>query len=157
TTLLPHLSQLVAREDWTAIRHLLRKVSLLILGATIPATLLFVVAAEPIVRVLYERGAFTAEHTNLVANVQSAYLLQLSVHLLGILFVRLISALKANRFLTVSSAVCVLANVGLDIWLIGPFGVMGIALATSAIYLISCVLLGTAAYHTLAKAERASA
>lgn len=157
TTLLPHLSQLVAREEWAAIRKLLAQVGALIVGVTIPATLVCVLLAQPVVRLLYERGAFTPDQTALVASVQSAYLLQLPVHLLGILYVRLISALRVNRFLTISSAICVVANIVFDVVLMRRYGVAGIAFATSAIYAISCVLLGVAAYRTLGAAERATA
>jgi putative peptidoglycan lipid II flippase len=154
TTLLPHLSQMVAREEWEAIRLLLRQVARWIIAVTLPATLMFVLLAEPIVRLLYERGAFTSANTTIVASVQSAYLLQLPVHLLGILYVRLISALRANRFLTISAAICVVANVVLDIVFMRLYGVSGIALATAAIYSVSCCILGVAAYRSLSSAEK---
>jgi putative peptidoglycan lipid II flippase len=157
TTLLPHLSKLVAHEEWVAIRLLLKRVALGLIAVTVPVTAVLTYFDERIVSTLYERGAFTASHTALVANVQSAYLLQLPVHLLGILYVRLISALRANRFLTISATVCVIANIALDIVFMRRFGVSGIALATASIYTISCGILGTAAYHALRRMERATA
>ena len=156
TTLLPHLSKLVAHEKWPEIRLLLKRVALGLIAVTVPVTAVLIYLGEPVVRLLYERGAFTPEQTALVAGVQSAYLLQLPVHLLGILYVRLISALRANRFLTISATICVVANIALDIVFMRRFGASGIALATAAIYAISCTILGIAADHSLRVMEQAS-
>ncbi|MBL0170015.1 MAG: polysaccharide biosynthesis C-terminal domain-containing protein [Gemmatimonadaceae bacterium] len=156
TTLLPHLSELVAREDWPAIRLLERRVARLILGTTIPVTIVLIAAADPIVRLLFQRGAFTAAETATVATVQSAYLLQLPVHLLGILYVRLISALQANRLLSIGSAVNLAVNIALNVVFMRWFGVAGIALSTAGVYALSCVFLATAAHRRLAHAERDS-
>lgn len=154
TTLLPHLSELVAREDWHAIRVLERRVARVILASTIPITVVLIVAAEPIVRLLFQRGAFTNVETATVARVQSAYLLQVPVHLLGILYVRLISSLQANRLLTIGSAINLTVNIALNIVFMRWFGVVGIALSTAGVYAVSCVFLAVAAHRRLGLAER---
>jgi putative peptidoglycan lipid II flippase len=156
TTLLPHLSELVAREEWPALRVLTKRVAFVILGTTIPLTVALIVCSTPIVRLLFQRGAFTATETITVANVQSAYLLQLPVHLLGILYVRLISALQANRLLTIGSAVNLAVNIALNVVFMRWFGVAGIALSTAGVYAVSCVFLAVAAHRRLAAAELAS-
>jgi len=153
TTLLPYLSQLVAREEWEALRRVTKRVTVIILGITIPLTLLLIALSTPIVRVMYERGAFAANETSLVAQVQSAYLLQVPVHLLGILYVRLISALSVNRLLTISAAVSLLVNIALNVLFMRWFGVAGIALSTAGVYLVSCVFLGGTAHRALSRAE----
>ncbi len=153
TTLLPHLSELVAREDWQSIRLLERRVACVILGVTIPVTVLLIVASHPIVRLLFQRGAFTATETATVANVQSAYLLQVPVHLLGILYVRLISALQQNRLLTIGAAVNLTVNIALNFLFMRWLGVAGIALSTAGVYAVSCVFLAVAAHRRLAVAE----
>ena len=157
TTLLPHLSELVAREQWLALRLLTRRVALLIVATTIPLTIGLIVMSAPIVRLLFQRGAFSASETLTVASVQSAYLLQLPVHLLGILYVRLISALQANRLLTIGSAVNLTVNIALNVLFMRWLGVAGIALSTASVYAVSCLFLAMAAYRRLAVAELASA
>jgi putative peptidoglycan lipid II flippase len=156
TTLLPHLSALAAREDWTALRSIMQRVTLVILGLTVPLTVALIVWSAPIVGALYQRGAFTAADTQLVAQVQSAYLLQLPVHLLGILYVRLISALGANRLLTISAAISLSINVVLNLIFMQWIGVAGIALSTAAVYLMSCTFLGLSAHRSLLRARRAA-
>ena len=76
-------------------------------------------------------------------------MLQLPVHLLGILYVRLISALGANRMLTIGAAVSLVVNVLLNVFFMRRFGVAGIALSTACVYLVSCVFLGVASHRAL--------
>jgi putative peptidoglycan lipid II flippase len=47
TTLLPHLSELVAREEWSALRTLTRRVALVVLGTTIPLTIGLIALSTP--------------------------------------------------------------------------------------------------------------
>lgn len=156
TTLLPHLSALVARAEWTALRELERRLRWLLLGTTIPVTIALVFFSAPIVQLLFERGAFSAAETATVSRVQAAYLLQVPGHLLGILYVRLISALQANRLLTIGSAINLVVNIGLNIVFMRRYGVAGIALSTAAVYAVSCVYLAVAAHRRLRIAEAES-
>ena len=93
--------------------------------------------AEPLVRLIYERGAFTAQDTHLVAQVQRGLALQLPFYLASILVVRLISSLRANHILMFGAIISVTVNFTLNYALMRPFGVAGIALSTSAVYLVS--------------------
>jgi len=156
TTLLPHLSMLVARAEWTALRELERRLRWLLLGTTIPVTVVLVFFSVPIVQLLFERGAFTPAETATVSRVQVAYLLQVPVHLLGILYVRMISALQANRLLTIGSAINLVVNIGLNVVFMRRYGVAGIALSTAAVYTVSCVYLAVAAHRRLRLAEAES-
>lgn len=156
TTLLPHLSALVARAEWTALRELERRLRWLLLSTTIPVTVVLVLFSTPIVQTLFERGAFSAAETATVSRVQAAYLLQVPVHLLGILYVRLISALQANRLLTIGSAINLVVNIGLNVVFMRRYGVAGIALSTAAVYAVSCVYLAVAAHRQLRVAEAES-
>lgn len=153
TTLLPHLSVLVARAEWHALRDVERRLRWLLLAATIPATISLVYFSEPIVRLLFERGAFTAEETKTVSRVQAAYLLQVPGYLLGILYVRLISAMNANRLLMIGAAINLVVNIGLNIVFMRRFGVAGIALSTAGVYAVSCAYLAVVARRRLREAE----
>ena len=156
TTLLPHLSALVARADWTALRELERRLRWLLLATTIPVTIVLVLCSAPIVQLLFERGAFSAVETATVSRVQAAYLLQVPGHLLGILYVRLISALQANRLLMIGSAINLAVNVGLNVVFMRRYGVAGIALSTAAVYAVSYVYLAVVAHRRLRVAESTS-
>lgn len=156
TTLLPHLSALVARAEWTALSALERRLRWLLLGTTIPVTIALMYFSAPIVQLLFERGAFSAAETATVSRVQAAYLLQVPGHLLGILYVRLISALQANRLLTIGSAINLVVNIGLNVVFMRRYGVAGIALSTAAVYAVSCAYLAVVAHRRLRVAESES-
>jgi putative peptidoglycan lipid II flippase len=143
TAVLPYFSRMVAARDWTAIRHTLRTYTILVLGATIPLTIGLVVFSEPIVRLLFERGAFTADDTATVGGVQAVLALQIPAYSIGLLYVRLISSLKANQILMYGTVISFALNISLDFVFKEWLGVPGIALATTIVYVISTVYLAT--------------
>ena len=88
-------------------------------------------------RVLFQHGRFTASDTGAVVLVQQAYLVQLPLYLVGILGGRMLMALNAYRFLFWLNAIAFTLNGGFD-WLLSRlFGLPGIALANSAVFLVS--------------------
>jgi putative peptidoglycan lipid II flippase len=143
TAVLPYLTRMVAAADWAGLRHTLRSYTKLILATTIPLTVLLYLVAGPLVRIVFQRGAFTGEDTHLVAGVQAMYTLQIPFYTLSILFVRLISALRANQILMWGTAISAVVNIVLDYVLMRVMGIAGIALATTAVYCISLCFLGT--------------
>ena len=98
--------------------------------------------SEPLVRLLFERGAFTGEDTRIVAFVQIFSLLQIPFYLLGIIYVRAISALQRNTLLMWGSAISLILNVVMNLILMRYIGVAGIALSTAIVYLAAWIFLG---------------
>ena len=143
TAVLPYFSRMVAARDWTAIRHTLRTYTLLILGVTIPLSIGLIVCSRLIVRLLFERGAFTASDTATVGDIQAVLALQIPFYSLGILYVRLISSLKANQILMYGTVISFALNISLDYVLKERLGVPGIALATTIVYVVSTAYLAT--------------
>lgn len=137
TAVFPFFSQLIGVEDWTTIRHLLKKYSLLILLVAIPVTLLLIIVSESLVSLLFQRGEFREMDTQLVGQIQAMYGLQIPFYVLGILFVRLISAGRANHILMVGSFLNLLLNVVLNYIFMQYWGVVGIALSTACVYIFS--------------------
>ena len=60
---LPTLSQQAAQNDMTAFRRTLNEGIRLALFLTVPTSILLVVLAKPLIAVVYQRGAFTAQDT----------------------------------------------------------------------------------------------
>ncbi|TKB66376.1 MAG: murein biosynthesis integral membrane protein MurJ, partial [Nitrospira sp.] len=149
TAVLPYFSEMVAAGQWKEIRHTLLTYARLIAAVTIPLTVILVAFSEPIVELLFQRGAFTDAHTRQVAWVQSLALLQIAPFALGILAVRLLSSLKANHILMWGSAISLILTIILNYLFMQPLGVAGIALATSLMYLTSMCFLYTMAFRLL--------
>ena len=141
TAVLPHFSRMVARGEWNGVRHTLITYARLIVIITLPLMVMLIYFSEPLVRVLFQRGAFTEADTQVVAWVQGLYLLQIPVFVLGMLIVRLISALRANRILMWGAGINLVFNIVCNYLLMNSLGVAGIALSTSLMYLVSTSFL----------------
>jgi len=139
TAVFPHFSRMVAIYDWVGIRHTLKTYTYLILLVTIPLTLVLVYFSLPIVRLFFERGAFTSTDTWRVGQVQALFLLQVPFYFLGILIVRLISSLNMNRVLMEAAIINLLSKIVLNYFLTKWMGVAGIALSTALMYTASFI------------------
>ena len=141
TAVLPHFSRMVTENDWHGLRHTLGTYTRLLLVVSLPVTLALAYYSEPMVAVLFQRGAFTDSDTHLVGRVQAIILLQIPLYVVGMMFVRLISALKANQVMMWGNVINLFVCIVLNYVLMQRFGVVGIASATSLMYLISCCFL----------------
>lgn len=154
TAVLPHFSVMVARREWAGIRQTLRVYVRLIVLIIVPVTVALVLASPAIVRLLFQRGAFTGGDTQLVARIQSLYLLQIPFVMVGMLYVRLASSLQRNQILMVGALITLPLNVVLNLALMRVMGIPGIALSTSLIFFTSCSYLIIAVRRVLKAEER---
>lgn len=141
TAVIPYFSKMVARDDWASVRQALKHYMGLIFVFTIPLTGLIILASEPIVRILFERGSFTHENTQIVAQIQACFALQIPFYIASILAVRLNSAMRNNQAMMWGSAGNLIINISLNYLFMQWFGVAGIALSTSFVYIFSFVFL----------------
>jgi putative peptidoglycan lipid II flippase len=129
TVLFPTLSRLAARGDVPAFRRTMDDGVRLIGFLLIPASLVSAALAVPITRIVYERGAFTADDTTVVAQCLAAFSVGLAFNGWMLMLTRGFYALQANWAPTIvalgSLALNVLLNVGLY-----RVGVWGLPLAT---------------------------
>lgn len=137
TAVTPYFSGMVAAKEWESIRHTLSTYLKLIFLSAVPLTILILLISEPIIQLIFERGAFSSRDTYIVARVQSYYALQIPFYFAGIFLVRLISSLRANKIIMWASAINLLINLGLNYIFMHIFGVAGIALSTSIVLFVS--------------------
>ena len=154
TAVLPHFSLMVAKREWSTIRRTVQFYLRLIILTAVPATLLLVVLSPLIVRFLFERGAFTAADSRIVAAIQSFYFLQIPFVMVGMVFVRLASSLQKNQILLGGAALTLPINVVLNLALMNVLGVAGIALSTSLVFAVSCVYLVVFTRRALSSCEK---
>lgn len=153
TAVLPYFSRMSAEKDWAGIRRTLGTYVRLLLVTTVPLVLFLVVFSQPLIRLLFEGGAFSAEDSRRVAFTQALLALQIPFFALGILHVRLISSLKANRLLFWGTCISVVVNVVMNLLFMRWFGVAGIALSTSLVYVVSFCYLRRSLLRELSRAE----
>jgi putative peptidoglycan lipid II flippase len=141
TAVFPHFSRMVAKEDWGAVRHTFSTYTRLILLISVPITVVLFLFSESIIGILFERGAFSAKDTRLVGQAQAFYLLQIPFYVLGIMGVRLLSAVAKNQILMKISFVNLLTNIVANYIFMLYFGVAGIAMSTAMVYALSFGLI----------------
>jgi putative peptidoglycan lipid II flippase len=141
TVVLPHISATAVQAEPEALRRTLLSYGLLVFAVILPVTAGFIYFSEPIIRILFQQGAFDAAATHLVSTVQKAALLQLPITMLLSLEIRMTSARKANRLLYRVAALSLLLTIVLDVLFMRWWGVVGIALAGFGTRLVSSLYL----------------
>jgi putative peptidoglycan lipid II flippase len=137
TAILPYLSKMIACQDWLAVRRTLKKYLRLIFLTTIPLTVMLVVFSEPIVKVLFQRGLFTYQDTQIVAQLQSFYALQIPFYIGNILLIKMLISMQDKFILMSISGLNVIMNIIFNYLFVQWLGIKGIALSTSVVYLFS--------------------
>jgi putative peptidoglycan lipid II flippase len=130
TVLFPSLSRLAARRDLEGFRETvalgLRQIAFLL----VPASVVSAVLAEPMIRLLYQRGAFGPSETPVVAAALAAFSAGLVFNGAMLMLNRAFFSLQSNWLPTMVA----LGNLALNTALFGAFyrvGVWGIPLATA--------------------------
>lgn len=138
---LPAYSDQAALGDTAALRRRLRRHVALVAGLSLPAVAAAALVAEPVVRLLYQRGAFSAADTALVAEVLAAYAVQLPAYAATVVLVRAAAVLGLGRALAGAAAANLVLTVALNAAFMQLWGVVGIAFATAPAFLATAVLL----------------
>ncbi|MFT3913795.1 MAG: lipid II flippase MurJ [Anaeromyxobacteraceae bacterium] len=149
TSALTFFSRAVSTGDLEGVRRTIRRYTVITVAATIPVTIAFMFLSTPLVRLLFQRGAFSSEDTASVALVQACYVAQLPLYVLGMLHQRLAVALSAQRAILVGSVLNLVVNVVLDLVLMRFWGLAGIALSSVAVCLASFLFLRAATERAL--------
>ena len=140
TVLFPTLARLSARGEEAGLRRALdgglRQIAFLL----VPACLVSIALADPIVRLVYERGEFTASDTSIVADCLQAFSIGLVFNGWMLLLNRSFYAIQSN-WIPTSIA---LGTVGLNAALDAVFyrlGIWGIPLATATVNILGAATL----------------
>ena len=153
TATFPYLSKMIAENDWTGCRNTLKKYSLLVVSTTVPLALALMILSGPLVRLLFQRGAFSAADARLVSWVQICYAVQIPFNIWNRLFVRFLSAMRHNQVLMYICAISLILDVIFNLILMKVWGVAGIALSTSLVYIFGFILLSTWSVKLLRQQE----
>ena len=131
---IPHFSEMVAAQNWQACQHTLRTYTRLLLALMIPMSALLILSSNAIVHRLFQHGAFSAQDTAVVSRILAMYALQIPFYAAGLLYVRMLTAMRRNDLVMISAGINLVLDVVLNLICMRFFGVAGIALATSLFY-----------------------
>jgi len=130
TVLFPTLSRMAANRDVGAMRRAvgigMRQINLLL----IPAATFMIVLATPIVRLLFQRGAFSSHSTHIVAVALFWFAFSLPFGGLNLLLTRTFFAVQRPWIPTRLAAMNIVVDIVVSIGLYKPFGIAGLIIGT---------------------------
>ncbi|MCK4388977.1 MAG: murein biosynthesis integral membrane protein MurJ [Desulfobacterales bacterium] len=141
TAVLPSLSRQAAGNDMDGLRSSFSYALKLVFFITIPAMTGLIVLKEPIVRVLFQRGAFDVATTHFTAEALFYYALGLWAFSGVRIVVSAFYALQDTKTPVKMAVISLLVNVFFSLLLMGPMRHSGLALATSLAAVVNFMLL----------------
>jgi putative peptidoglycan lipid II flippase len=140
TVLFPTLSRMASRRDAAGMRRAvgigMRQINLLL----IPAAAFMIVLATPIVRLVFERGEFTAHSTHIVSIALFWFAFSLPFGGINLLLTRTFFALQRPWIPTRLAAMNIVVDVIVSVALYRPLGIAGLIIGTVAANAVMTVL-----------------
>jgi len=141
TAVLPSLSRQAARGDLTGMGETFGHSMSLVLFLTIPAMIGLMILREPIVALLFQRGAFDNQATRLTSDALLYYAFGLWAFSAVRIVVSTFYAMQDTRTPVISAAFSIAANILLGMALMGSMLHCGLALATALSSIVNLALL----------------
>lgn len=131
TILFPTLARYAARGERANVRRITasgaRQIALLL----VPSAFLMAVLAEPITRLVYQRGEFTAHSTELVKTAMVWWAVALPFEGISLLYSRAFFSLQRTWVTAPLALVDIALNALVALALYGPFGISGVVIGTA--------------------------
>jgi len=146
---MPVLARCAARKDMDGLRRTFTSSLLMVFSLTIPATAGLVLLAQPIIRLIFEHGAFTSLDTTQTAAALTYYAYGLFAYSAVKIMVPVFYALNNTKYPVIGSFLAVAANIVLITLTIDQFQHRAIALSTSCVMILNFFFLGSVLYRKL--------
>jgi len=141
TAVLPSLSKQAAAKDMEGLRASFSYALRLVFFVSIPAMTGLIILREPIVRLLFQRGAFDLATTHLTAEALLYYAIGLWAFSGVRIVVATFYALQDTKTPVKIAVISLFVNIVLSVLLMGPMRHSGLALATSLASGVNFILL----------------
>jgi murein biosynthesis integral membrane protein MurJ len=145
----PYLSRQASNNDMQAFKETLHFYLWIMAIGLIVLSVLVIIFAHQVVQLLFQRGAFSPDDTNRTAIVLVGFAIGLAPMSLTFILPRAFSALGKTRVLMYVALFTVISNAVFDAIFSHYWQSFGIALATSATYLCSMLILLFTIQHIL--------
>ncbi|MEL7067935.1 MAG: murein biosynthesis integral membrane protein MurJ [Cyanobacteria bacterium J06581_3] len=137
----PIFSRLALPAQWPELKQRIRQAIILVALTMLPLSAIIVTLADPIVSVVYERGAFNENSVGLVAPLLMAYGVGMFVYLARDVMVRVFYALGDGQTPFRISLANIVVNGVLDYIFFNLFGPTGLVMATIGVNVVSLVAM----------------
>jgi putative peptidoglycan lipid II flippase len=141
TAVFPTMAAAVAQESSEELKKIVTFALRLTFFVTLPALVGFLIYRTTIIRLLFERGAFTPEVTESTAQVLLGYCLGLCFFVANRVLVPAFHAFQDTVTPVKAGAIAVASNILLSLLLMHPFQAAGLAIATSLASMVNFLLL----------------
>jgi putative peptidoglycan lipid II flippase len=135
--MLPILAKQAAKKDIAEMKKTMVSSLTMVFALTLPATAGLIVLSEPIIRLIFEHGAFTAKDTLATANTLALYSIGLFAYSSNKVLVPAFYALDKTRYPVIASFMAIIFNIIIINLTIDRFGHLAIAFSTSCTMLIN--------------------
>lgn len=134
--LLAHWSEVAAEQGQDALRQALRNATAMVVFLLAPVVTIMFILRIDLVTLLLQRGAFDASDTTLTAAALGFSALAVLPNYLALLVTRAFLALQDQRIPMWLGLINAFLNLGLNLLLIGPFGLAGVTLSTALTWVV---------------------
>jgi putative peptidoglycan lipid II flippase len=138
---MPVLARHAAQKDIQGMRETLVSSLTMVFCLTIPATAGLILLAEPIIRLIFERGAFVSADTTATAQALSLYAIGLFAYSANKILVPVFYALDDTKYPVIASFLAVIVNILIITATIGSFQYKAIALSVSCTMVLNFLFL----------------
>ena len=138
---LPLLAKQAAKKDIVEMKKTMVSSLTMVFALTLPATAGLIILAEPIIRLIFEHGAFTATDTLATAQTLALYSIGLFAYSANKVLVPAFYALDKTRYPVIASFMAIIFNIIIINLTIDRFQHMAIAFSTSCTMLINFLFL----------------
>ncbi len=151
--MLPLLARQASEKNIAAMKTTIISSLTTVFALTVPATFGLIFLAEPIIKLIFERGAFTSADTLATAQTLSLYAVGLFAYSANKVLVPAFYAIDKTRFPVIASFLAVALNIVIIKFTIDRFEHLSIALSTSITMMLNFVFLFTVLHIKLRKLE----
>lgn len=137
--LLPHFSKRVIENRKKAFDDLLKLLKWLFIASS-AITIVAILMSDFVVELLFQRQQFTADDTLMVSAIQKIILIYAPFTVCGMVLVNFLTSINKNAFMAYVALISMVLNVILDFILMKFYGVYGIAICTTVIYIIRSLI-----------------
>ncbi|WP_042271305.1 murein biosynthesis integral membrane protein MurJ [[Clostridium] dakarense] len=141
TVIYPKLAQMTSSDNKDDFISTIVRSSNCIVLLVLPITVGAIVLAEPIVRILFQRGAFDADSTQMTYTALRLYSLGLVAMGVRDILTRVFYSLSDTKTPMINGSLALIINIILNLALIKPLGYRGLAISTSIASIITVILL----------------
>ena len=147
--MLPVLAKQAADKNISAMKNTMISSLTMVFALTVPATAGLIILSRPIIRLIYEHGAFTAIDTVATADTLCLYAVGLFAYSANKVLVPAFYALDKTKYPVIASFLAILTNIAIISLTIDVYQHKAIALSTSCTMLINFVFLMAVLYKSL--------